>query len=104
VRLKLNVKVQVQGLAGGWPFFVAATFVQEFFPQQILPSLSARPVAEYGNGKGENNSRNKNRVDNIKPVQGGTSAEYRLSYTGCWSNTGRVRDTAATGSQSTLTT
>lgn len=46
---------------------------------RIAATLSARPVAEHGNGKGENNSRKKNRVDNIKSVQGGTSAEYRLS-------------------------
>lgn len=43
---------------------------------RVAATLSARPVAENGQcGKG----RRKNSFDNIKPNQGGTSAEYRLS-------------------------
>ena len=42
--------------------------------QVLARAKNVEPLAEHGNQEGQNNSRN--RVDNIKSVQGGTSAEY----------------------------
>ena len=36
------------------------------------------PLAKHGNGTGDDNSRRKNRVDNINSVKGGTDTEYTL--------------------------
>jgi len=48
---------------------------------EITAKISAakdEPLNAWGNRDGENNSRNKDRVDNVNPVKGGNSTDYTL--------------------------